>query len=469
MPTGSKYAAGDQAWGLCQKCALRFLLRDLVFDGYYPGLRVCVDCYDSRQPQEFLVDVTDPTALWKPSPEWGPENPQLTAVIFANDIFLSWTECIPRGGSRVAAYLLYRSTSLDGVNYTASVQIANLPVVYYTDLADLVENGDPKFDNEGIELEFLTYQDVITPGPNYVRYQVFAQMASKRLANSNVLTLPVTSAGAVGSIASSANLVGAVLAAFLPPVGNSTESIQSSADLVSVAFTSIDPFFADVVLLLHMDGSNGATAFPDNSLVNNTMTAHGTTAVSTTSPEFGTGSMLMTTNTDNLTTPCAASTALDISTGDFTVEFWYWPESISSVNTQIFEIGSGAGYLDGGFMLYQTPGGGGLSDQLFFQTVMTDGIVSGATVGGALTALAWNACALCRQGGFFYLFVNGVGGHIGGASDTNPIRWPGGTLKIGAGFWNTNIPGTKWDELRITKGFARYTSNYTPVGPFPNS
>lgn len=287
-------------------------------------------------------------------------------------------------------------------------------------------------------------------------------------ANSNIVMIQIPAGHDLGSVQAGGDFIAGSITAFLPPTGNSIEDIQGAGDLVSGALIPIDPFFAEVVLLLHMDGTNGATAFPDNSLVNNTMTAHGTTAVSTTSPEFGTGSMLMSTNTDNLTTPCAASTPLDLSTGDFTVEFWYWPESISSVNTQIFEIGSGAGYLDGGFMLYQT-GGTGDSSQLFFQTVMTDGIVFGATLGGALTALAWNACALCRQGGLFYLFVNGVGGHIGGAADLNPIKWPGGTLKIGAGFWNTNKPGTKWDELRITKGFARYTSNYTPSGPFPNS
>lgn len=68
MP-GSKYAQGSVAWGLCNRCGLKFFLRDLVFDGYYPGLRVCIECYDSKQPQEFLVDVTDPEALWKPAPD----------------------------------------------------------------------------------------------------------------------------------------------------------------------------------------------------------------------------------------------------------------------------------------------------------------------------------------------------------------------------------------------------------------
>lgn len=240
MPTGSKYAAGDQAWGLCQKCALRFLLRDLVFDGYYPGLRVCVDCYDSRQPQEFLVDVTDPTALWKPSPEWGPENPVLSASSVSDAIFLSWTECIPRGGSRVDAYLVFRSTSTDGVNFTASVQIANLPVTYYTDLADLVENGNPKYDNEGIELEFLGFIDLDTGTKGtYYRYVVYARMDSGRLANSNIVTLQNFEVNdgpeRVGSIGAflSGTLVGDLFFSSRPYPTDQTESCTSSGDFTA--------------------------------------------------------------------------------------------------------------------------------------------------------------------------------------------------------------------------------------------
>src|SRR5271163_4026557 len=80
MP-GGHYAPGNKAWGLCQKCGLRYLLHELVFDGYYPELRVCTGCYDDRQPQEFLIDVTDPQALWKPSPEDAPIAPVVSIVV----------------------------------------------------------------------------------------------------------------------------------------------------------------------------------------------------------------------------------------------------------------------------------------------------------------------------------------------------------------------------------------------------
>src|SRR5271170_1509845 len=91
MP-GSKYAWGREAWGLCNRCGLRFLLAQLVFDGYMPGLRVCIDCYDPKHPQEFLVDVTDPLTLWKPSPDTvATTAPVLTLVSALLPIQLSWT------------------------------------------------------------------------------------------------------------------------------------------------------------------------------------------------------------------------------------------------------------------------------------------------------------------------------------------------------------------------------------------
>jgi hypothetical protein len=78
------YARGRLAWGLCQRCGLRFYLRELVLDGYYPNIRVCSGCYDPPQPQERLAVVSDPIALWKPAPDATFVSPPfLTAVVSA--------------------------------------------------------------------------------------------------------------------------------------------------------------------------------------------------------------------------------------------------------------------------------------------------------------------------------------------------------------------------------------------------
>lgn len=64
-----EYARGDHAWGECGRCAGRALLKDLIFDGQLPNIRVHPECYEPKHPQERLVAVDDPVALWRPSPE----------------------------------------------------------------------------------------------------------------------------------------------------------------------------------------------------------------------------------------------------------------------------------------------------------------------------------------------------------------------------------------------------------------
>lgn len=175
--TGSRYAPGTKAWGLCARCGLRFFLRELQFDGYYPGLRVCEGCYDSKQPQEFLIDVTDPIALWKPSPEFSPGAPVLSGILVANQPHLAWTPVVLRGGPRVDAYAVYRADSTDGVIFSAFALLASFPVLYYGDagqesLADLVDHGNPFADNEGVSSQTLTYVDAAVSASHTYQYQV---------------------------------------------------------------------------------------------------------------------------------------------------------------------------------------------------------------------------------------------------------------------------------------------------------
>jgi hypothetical protein len=132
MP-GAKYARGSQAWALCQRCGLRFLLMDLVFDGFMPGLRVCSGCFDTRQPQEFLVDVTDPIALWKPAPDSVAFTPPILYLIQAGPpVKLAWTSAY-FGAYTTGRYLVWRA--VPGSPY---VLLATFNNVY-----DIFQDGNP--------------------------------------------------------------------------------------------------------------------------------------------------------------------------------------------------------------------------------------------------------------------------------------------------------------------------------------
>lgn len=287
--------------------------------------------------------------------------------------------------------------------------------------------------------------------------------AAQSVAN-DLLFLTEVGVRNLGTIGATANMaigntgqqVDPLIQAALTSLSNGTAAYASTA-------SSTDPLFNQVSLLLHCDGVNGSKVFPDSSNNNVAVAANGTADVTTIQPEFGTGALSINTPTDNITASCSTGGVLDLSTGDFTIEFWYNPVSVSSVNVQSFEMGCGSVFdNEHGLLLYQG-GGSGDSSVLSFQVSMvTDGVISASSLSNALIVNTWNAIAFCRQGNRFYLFVNGVGSALGAAS-SNPIAWAGGSLKLGAGFFQGSLLGNKYDELRITKGTARYTSNYTPA------
>jgi len=138
------YARGSIAWGLCQRCGLRFYLHELVFDGYFPNLRVCNGCYDPPQPQERLAIVTDPVALYKPAVDTMYVSPPvLVAELEGESVILTWsgfnqiqefeTDQQPDGGKNpigsssganiTSGYYVNRSS--DGVNYSVIAQLPN--------------------------------------------------------------------------------------------------------------------------------------------------------------------------------------------------------------------------------------------------------------------------------------------------------------------------------------------------------
>lgn len=158
------YAKGRLAWGMCQRCGLRFYLRELVLDGYYPNIRVCSGCYDPPQPQERLAVVSDPVALWKPAPDaYLVTPPFLTATVSAGHVVLAWTSIggtpIGRGRSAQqtaelsAAYEVWRSVDA-GLSFQRLVSLPNT--------AD--EFG-------ALAVETLTYTDT-APGVNVPQYYI---------------------------------------------------------------------------------------------------------------------------------------------------------------------------------------------------------------------------------------------------------------------------------------------------------
>lgn len=139
------YARGSMAKGLCQRCGLKYMLWELVFDGYFPNLRVCNGCYDPPQPQERLAIVSDPEALYKPAVDTMYVSPPVLVALLNDDdsVTLTWsgfnesarvlTDDPPgvgpspasgSGGANITAGY-YVNRSADGVTYAVIATLMN--------------------------------------------------------------------------------------------------------------------------------------------------------------------------------------------------------------------------------------------------------------------------------------------------------------------------------------------------------
>jgi hypothetical protein len=229
-----------------------------------------------------------------------------------------------------------------------------------------------------------------------------------------------------------------------------------------------DPDFDKVSLLLHMDGTNGSTTFTDSSSAARTITRFGNAQISTAQSVYGGASGLFDGNGDYL--EAAYDSAIDLIGGSFTIECWIRLAQSKASGSRIAAAGGGAVSFNsttGIHWLFQVSPGGFLELQWWNGTGL-DGIASATA---AIQLNTWAHVAACFDGAIAYLAIDGA---VNSVAKT-PVR-PSTNPTLGI----ATIPGENGgsstafngyiDDLRITKGIARYTSNFTPPNaPFPDA
>lgn len=227
---------------------------------------------------------------------------------------------------------------------------------------------------------------------------------------------------------------------------------------------STDPYFSSVNLLLHCDGTNGSTSFPD-STGKNTVTPSSAT-VSTASPLFGTGAASITgSGTSSLTIP--ASTNFQFGSGDFTVELAFNRQGNSSgTYARLYWDNNGDGFAGLGIALNAT---GTEQDTLTLAVSLTGTSWALLQDGVGTLSAGYNRIAVTRSGTTFRVFVNGVQTYSTTISGSL-YAGAGGVVIGGQTAGATRSVNGYIDEVRVTKGVARYTANYTPdSAAFPDS
>jgi hypothetical protein len=144
-------------------------------------------------------------------------------------------------------------------------------------------------------------------------------------------------------------------------------------------------------------------------------------------------------------------------TGDFTIEFWLYLNAVTGSKTIVSNLTSSSSTNP---HLYMS------TSSIRYYTVNADRIT-----GGTLSTGQWYHIALVRASGSTRLYIDGT---QSGSTYTDANNY-GATAPLGIGtYWSSGSPVTTdtlngfIDDLRITKGVARYPTEPFPTAAFPD-
>jgi hypothetical protein len=211
---------------------------------------------------------------------------------------------------------------------------------------------------------------------------------------------------------------------------------------------SVDADYASVSLLLHCNGTTGSTTFTDRSPSPHTVTVTGI-AVSTAQAKFGSGSALAASSGKYFTLD--GSAAFAFGTGDYTIEFQIYPTAPGN-GQYLYDSRPQLG--TGQYPVIYMSSSANIVVEINETTVIT---------GTAPTANTWTHIAVCRSGTSTRLFLNGT---QAGSTFTGSNNLVNGTNRPAICQFGNNIANPNgligyMDEIRVTKGVARYTANFT--------
>lgn len=218
-----------------------------------------------------------------------------------------------------------------------------------------------------------------------------------------------------------------------------------------------DPYYSNVSLLMHMDGTDGGTVFTDQK--GKTVTAYGTANTAATSKYFGTAGLSLGGSTSYVSVPGGAD--FNFGTGDWTIEM-----RAKTATSPLALFGS-------------SDPSETLSTLSVFGFINTNGTLrvgyysggTGHTVDStqSINDNAWHHIDAVRSASGMTVYIDGVGTAAGAdSSAANSSIYPFSIGSIGD-FPTYRFVGSI-DEVRVTKGVARYTANFTvPYAAYPNS
>ena len=188
-------------------------------------------------------------------------------------------------------------------------------------------------------------------------------------------------------------------------------------------------------------------AIIDNAMMNNLETV-GNAQISTSVKKYGTGSIYFDSSGDAL---YSKSQSVTFGTGDFTLEFWINFNAVNNSTVKFIYDMRNSGATSASFLAQEA------GNTWTYWNGAGTSISSGFT-SSTFTDSTWTHVAICRSSGTTRFFAGGT--LTNSVADTS--NYANSTLTFGARYSISDFLNAWIDDLRITKGYARYTATFTP-------
>jgi hypothetical protein len=320
-----------------------------------------------------------------------------------------------------------------------------------TEVTDFDSDSRSAFSNTDLGVN-STQTHYIGIGPNSGSNYLSAYLTNIHLIDGQQLTpssftetdattgqlIPKTYTGTYG-------LVSVAAATGALPVFNTTDTYGA----VKGTGTRTDTNSASIVLAVGMDGTNGGTTFTDESATikgsgsAKAITVNSATTSTSQSKFYGSSGSF---NGSNTYLSLADSADWAFGSGDFTVETW--------------------AYLNSG-LLYFGQGDGGSPAFIIYGNIVYIGpsIWTASLTFTTPPTSSWFHFALVRNGNTLTVYINGLSSGSLSYSST----WPDSSDTLTIGQTRGVYTNGYFQDFRVYKGVAKYTSNFSPVVSSNNS
>ena len=213
-----------------------------------------------------------------------------------------------------------------------------------------------------------------------------------------------------------------------------------------------DTHFSKVTAMFNFDGSDTATTTTglDASNKNLTISYGSGDQLSNTQKKFGATSIYVADGIE-----LSSSDGFNMGTGDFTMEAWYYFTDFSQSYALFDQWQSSGSYRHQIWTGKTSAGTAGRLDWYYANTSFF------STANPAVSTGAWTHIACVRHNGTLKIYINGT-------ADSNTQSYTGQFGRTAGMAFGDQLSGGAsgraqyyLDDLRITKGLARYTSNFT--------